>query len=292
MGTIADKLNKLLTTKASIKNAIITKGQTVSDDDTFASYADKILAIETGVQLPELSNPASESNVLSGYEFIDEDGTKRTGNIATKTSSDLTRSGATVTVPAGYYASAASKSVSTATQATPSISVSSSGLITVSAIQTAGYVSAGTKSAEHQLSSYDDSDFVASNIKSGVSIFGLEGTYSGSSSSGSSGQKTVYLSESDGDFYVEYGDTYMVTLPESASTIHNLGVVSTGDSGEIVIFMVTNSVTTYRRFNFVDIDYYADSVDISVNGASLIITLPETISDYDNGWAQMSVTYS
>ena len=39
----------------------------------------------------------------------------------------------------------------TATQATPTISVSSSGLITASATQTAGYVSAGTKSATKQL---------------------------------------------------------------------------------------------------------------------------------------------
>ena len=38
-----------------------------------------------------------------------------------------------------------------ATQATPSISVSSAGLITASATQTAGYVSAGTKSATKQL---------------------------------------------------------------------------------------------------------------------------------------------
>ena len=39
----------------------------------------------------------------------------------------------------------------TATQATPSISVSSGGLITASATQTAGYVAAGTKSATQQL---------------------------------------------------------------------------------------------------------------------------------------------
>lgn len=39
----------------------------------------------------------------------------------------------------------------TATQATPSISVSSAGLITASATQTAGYVAAGTKSATKQL---------------------------------------------------------------------------------------------------------------------------------------------
>ena len=62
-------------------------------------------------------------------------------------SSDLTASGATVTAPAGYYAEASSKSVSTATQATPSISVSSGGLITATSTQSTGYVTGGTKSA-------------------------------------------------------------------------------------------------------------------------------------------------
>lgn len=68
-----------------------------------------------------------------------------------RSSSNLTASGATVTAPAGYYSETASKSVATATQATPSISVSSAGLITASSTQTAGYVSAGTKSATQQL---------------------------------------------------------------------------------------------------------------------------------------------
>ena len=105
----------------------------------------------SGVALPALSNPASASDMLSGKEAINGIGQKITGTIATKTSSNLTASGATVTVPAGYYASQATKSVSTATQATPSVSVSSSGLITASATQTAGYVAAGTKSGTKQL---------------------------------------------------------------------------------------------------------------------------------------------
>lgn len=93
-------------------------------------------------------------------------------------------------------------------QATPSISVSSSGLITASATQSAGYVSSGTKSATKQLTTQGtqtitpgtsnktissgtyitgtqtisgDSNLVSSNIKSGVSIFGVSGSYSGSS---------------------------------------------------------------------------------------------------------------
>lgn len=106
---------------------------------------------EAGVELPELTNEGSASDMLSGKQLIDSDGNVVTGTIATKTSSNLTASGATVTVPAGYYASQATKSVATATQATPSISVNSSGLITASATQTAGYVTAGTKTGTKQL---------------------------------------------------------------------------------------------------------------------------------------------
>lgn len=40
MNTTADKLNKLLTSKADIKNALIEKGLTVSD--VFSTYADQI----------------------------------------------------------------------------------------------------------------------------------------------------------------------------------------------------------------------------------------------------------
>lgn len=50
MGTVADKLGKLLSTKADIKAAIIEKGQTVADTDTFASYAGKIRAIQTSAE--------------------------------------------------------------------------------------------------------------------------------------------------------------------------------------------------------------------------------------------------
>lgn len=95
----------------------------------------------------------------------------------------------------------------TATQATPTISVSSAGKITASATQTAGYVSAGTKSATQQLTTQaaktvtpttsnqtavasgryttgaitvkGDSNLKAANIKSGVSIFGVTGTHTG-----------------------------------------------------------------------------------------------------------------
>lgn len=84
-----------------------------------------------------------------------------TASVNTRSSSDLTASDATVTAPAGYYASAASASVAsgsattptTTITASPSISVNSStGLITATASASqsitptvsAGYVSSGT----------------------------------------------------------------------------------------------------------------------------------------------------
>ena len=113
---------------------------------------DKVNALpEAGTDLPNLTNEGSASDLLSGKQLIDQEGNVVTGTIATKTASNLTASGATVTVPAGYYASQATKSVTTATQATPSVSIDSAGKITASATQTAGYVSAGTKTGTKQL---------------------------------------------------------------------------------------------------------------------------------------------
>lgn len=57
---------------------------------------------------------AVAEDALNGKTFYKADGTKVTGNIATKTSSDLTANTLTVTAPAGYYASAASKTLSDA----------------------------------------------------------------------------------------------------------------------------------------------------------------------------------
>ena len=67
-----------------------------------------------------------------------------------RTSSDLTVSGATVTVPVGYYASQAQKSVTTGTEGTPTATkgaVSNHALtVTPSVTNTAGYISGGTHS--------------------------------------------------------------------------------------------------------------------------------------------------
>lgn len=102
----------------------------------------------------------SGDKMLSGNTAY-ANGTKFSGTIATKTSSDMSVSGATVTAPAGYYASASSQSVSSGSATTPATTItanptisvnSSTGVVTasVSATQSvtpsisAGYVSSGT----------------------------------------------------------------------------------------------------------------------------------------------------
>lgn len=98
----------------------------------------------------------SGGKMLSG-ETAYADGVKYTGTIDTKASSDLTVSGATVTVPSGYYESQATKSVATGSATAPAtISGSSASVstgtntltlsksVSVTPTVTAGYVSSGT----------------------------------------------------------------------------------------------------------------------------------------------------
>ena len=101
------------------------------------------------------------TQMLNGVTAYDSSGTKVTGSIATKTSSDMTASGATVTAPAGYYASASSKSVASGSATTPATTISVTPTISINSTTgkiiaevdasqaitptvSAGYVSAGT----------------------------------------------------------------------------------------------------------------------------------------------------
>lgn len=75
--------------------------------------------VTAGTNTLTLSKSVSNTpQVTEGYVFsgtADNSSVSLTASVNTRSSSDLTASGATVTAPAGYYASSASKSVSTMT---------------------------------------------------------------------------------------------------------------------------------------------------------------------------------
>ena len=67
MGTVAEKLTYLGETKTAIKNAISSKGVSISDSDTFRSYADKIGQISGG-SAPATKFGVSIDNLLGSVD--------------------------------------------------------------------------------------------------------------------------------------------------------------------------------------------------------------------------------
>lgn len=182
---------------------------------------------------------SSGGSMLSPVTAYGADGTKYTGSIATKTGTDISASGDTVTVPAGYYASQQTKAVSSGSATAPatisgtSASVSTgtntltlSKTISVTPTVSAGYVASGTagnssvsltasvttkaaatitpttSNQEIAAGTYltgkqtisGDANLVASNIKSGVSIFGVAGSLTSATVSQDSTTKVLSIS--------------------------------------------------------------------------------------------------
>lgn len=160
--------------------------------------------------------PDTGYDALSSVQINAISSTYIGSDIAQRSSTDLTSSGATVTVPEGYYSAQATKSVATGsigsytwTSSTTSTSktftanfsnfsagyISSIGTVAHTfTLQSATITPSTTQqtvtptSNNHYINSVTiagDSNLIASNIKSGVPIFGVTGTYTGDSGSGS-----------------------------------------------------------------------------------------------------------
>lgn len=242
---------KLTGTMQKVANAINFNNGTVDTSGTAiraVKASDKRYCIEEGavvrVAVPSASfGDAAAADVLAGKTFTSAAGLAVTGSIPS------------------------------VTQAAPSITVSSAGLITASAAQTAGCVAAGTKSATKQLTTQaaatitpgtaaktavasgryttgavtvaGDANLVAGNIRRGVSIFGVSGSYSGSGSGGSTGMTDVKITNQLPNTPMAIATVYYCSASGTISTTTVRGGMSgliTVPSGSMILIKLAGTV--------------------------------------------------
>lgn len=255
---------------------------------------------------PSESEQVFNSSSVDGYKPVTVGAISSTyvgSGITRRDDTDLTVSGATVTVPAGYYADGETKSVAsgsattpaTTITANPSISVSNSGLITASVSAStnitptvnAGYITSGTSgsvavsgSKTQQLTTKaattytptttnqtiasgtyltgtqtisGDADLVAGNIKQGITIFGVEGTYSGSGASLQT--KSVDPTESEQEVTPDsgYDGLSKVTVGAISSSYVGSSIMR---ASALVPSSIGTHTDTYYVINMVPVDSF------------------------------------
>lgn len=129
-----------------IPDATVTMPENMMDDNAAVSVPTpgKLRLTGTCTKAPVLSAPGYVGSVSSSAVQM-----RMTADVPTCASPDLTASGATVTAPAGYYASDATKTVASGTEGKPIATkgtVSNHAVtVTPSVTNTAGYIAGGTK---------------------------------------------------------------------------------------------------------------------------------------------------
>lgn len=197
------------------------------------------------------------------------DGVQITGNISNKSSTDLTVSGATVTVPSGYYSAQATKSVATGTAGTPSANkgaVSNHQItITPTVTNTTGYITGGTKNGTAVTVSASDlvsgSETVDKNgtydvtnlaqLVVAVAGLGAGGNYNANSNDNGDGTQTIIITDAEGGGgglpngikAIAFGEitinSAFTTSPQTFS--HDLGEVP----DFMMVYAPSNVATTY-----------------------------------------------
>lgn len=218
MSTTAEKLTLLLNTKADIKAALVEKGQNVGD--VFSTYADKIRAIET---CPDDALFVEDGKIKDANG---QDVTEETVIAVVPTQGGKTVTPSTseqIAIGAGNYATGDIKvaAMPVVEQAAPTIDVSSTGKVTATVEQGAGYVAGGKKTAEFlidttsggtvtpttssikvaaagtynpsDISVLGDADLVPTNIVRGVDIFGVTGTAGITATDDGAGNVTITM---------------------------------------------------------------------------------------------------
>ena len=148
-----------IATVSNTTKTLETAGKYLEDDITIVDVSASAPTMQTKSKSYTPSETAQSEAVTadSGYDGLEQvnvsvgaiSSSYVGSGVARKTSSDLTASGATVTAPAGYYASQAQKTVASGTEGTPTATkgtVSNHAItVTPKVTNAAGYISGGTK---------------------------------------------------------------------------------------------------------------------------------------------------
>lgn len=197
----------------------LTDIEPTSEDQEFAPNSGKLYSKVTIKAIdPSLVNTNISSNAATASDIVSPkqawvNGKLVTGNITSRSSSNVSVSGATVTVPAGNYPSQVQKSVAIGALSTPSISVSSSGVITAtSGVSTAGYLA--TSASRRETKNLSTASGGTYTLDPGESITRAAGTYltsalnvTAAASDGSGGNSTygaISLSENTYELILDF----------------------------------------------------------------------------------------
>ncbi len=219
--SLASIASSLASVRDRIRAALTSKGLSVSSSITLNQAADLLDSLPSSGGVDVAGTTATPADVLEGKAFVDSGGNMTSGTIQTVSP---VSSGSTVSISSGFLASSVSIIVSsggidvsdtTATAAdvlNGKVFRNSAGILTSGTIPTLSAASTympGTTAIHISGGQYidpatgitiaGDDDLVASNIISGVSIFGVAGTLTPGGSSGGADVTLGYIT-SDGKF--------------------------------------------------------------------------------------------